>query len=65
MQQLKEFENNTVDLIQDLKFRHVPNHFQNKLQKDLNHIKKEDHLYIPDDKTKNSYRIKPADYEQL
>ena len=44
--ELKEFENDLVDLIQNIKFRHVPDHFQNKLQKDLNHIKKNDHLYI-------------------
>ena len=28
-------------------------------------IKKDDHLYIPADKTNNLYRVKPADYEQL
>ena len=35
IQALKEFENGLVDLIQNTKFRHVPIHFQNKLQKDL------------------------------
>ena len=44
--ELKEFENDLVDLIQNIKFRHVPNHFQNKLRKDINLIKKDDHLYI-------------------
>ena len=63
--ELKEFENDLVDLIQNIKFRHVPNHFQNKLRKDINLIKKDDHLYIPADKTNNYYRVKPADYEQL
>ena len=56
--ELKEFENDLVDLIQNIKFRHVPNHFQNKLRKDIN-------LIIPADKTNNYYRVKPADYEQL
>ena len=65
IQELKEFENDLVDLIQNIKFRHVPNHFQNKLQKDLKHIKKDDHLYIPADKTNKHYRVKPADYEHL
>ena len=66
MQELKEFEKDLVDLIQNIKFRHVvPNHFQNKLQKDLYHIKKDDHLYIPADKTNNYCRVKLADYEQL
>ena len=47
-QELKGFENNIVDLIQNIKFRYTPNHFQNKLQKDLGlyHIKKDDQLYI-------------------
>ena len=55
IQELKEFENDLVDIIQNIKFRHVPNHFQNKIQKELNHIKKDDHLYIPADKTNNYY----------
>ena len=62
IQELKEFENVLVDLFQNIKFRHVLNHFQNKLQKDLNHIEKDDHLYILADKTNNYYRVKPADY---
>ena len=63
--ELEEFENDLVDLIQNINIRHVPNHSQNKLQKDLNHIKKNDHLYIPADKTNNYYRVKPADYKHL
>ena len=46
IQELKEFENDLVDLIQNINFRHVLDHLQNKLQKDLNHIKKDDHLYF-------------------
>ena len=46
-------------------FRHALNHIQNKMQKDLNHINNDDHLYKPADKTNNYYRVKPADYEQL
>ena len=65
IQELKEFKNDLVDLIQNIKFRQVPNNFQNKLQKDLNHVKKDDHLYIPADKTNSYYRAKPADYEHL
>ena len=53
IQEWKEIENNLVHLFQNMKFRHVSNHFQNKLQKDLNYIEKDDHLYIS------------ADYEQL
>ena len=63
--ELMEFENDLVDLIQNIKFRHVPDNFQNKLRKDINLIKKDGHLYIPADKTNNYYRVKPADYEQL
>ena len=63
--ELYEFQNDLVDLIQNIKFRYVPIRFQNKMQKDLNHMRKDDHLYIPADKTNNYYRVKPADYEQL
>ena len=38
--ELKEFENDLVDLIENIKFRHVPNHFQNKLRKDINLTRK-------------------------
>ena len=65
LKELKEFENDLADLIQNIKFKDVPNHFQIKLQKDLQKIKKDDHLYIPADKTNNYYRVKPAHYELL
>ena len=65
VQELKDFEKNLVDLIQNINVRHVPNHFENQLQKDLHHIKKDDHLYIPADKTNNYYTVKPADYEHV
>ena len=64
--ELKEFENDLVDLIQNIMLKEL-NHFQNKLRKDIdmNLIKKDNHLYIPADKTNNYNRVKPADYEQL
>ena len=65
IQEVKEFKTVQVVLMQNMKFRHVPNHFQNKLQKDLSHIKKDDHRYIPADETNSYYRVKPADYEHL
>ena len=46
LQELKEFENNLADLIQNIKFKDVPNHFQIKLKKNRQKIKKDDHLYI-------------------
>ena len=51
-----------VDLTQNIIFRYVKNHVHTKLQKYLNHMKKDDHLYIP---TTTNYRVEPADYEQL
>ena len=65
LQELREFENDLVDLIQNINFRNVPHHFQNKLQKHLNHIQKDNHLHIPADKPNKYYRVKPADYEHL
>ena len=55
LQELKEFENDLAGLIQNIKFKDVPNHFQNKLQKDLQKIKTDDQLYIPADKTNYCY----------
>ena len=65
LQELKEFENDFADLIQNIKFKDVLNHFQIKLQKVLQKIKKDHHRYIPADKTNNYYRAKPAHYELL
>ena len=63
--ELKDSENNVTELIQNIKFKHHFSKIQNQLTKDLKHIKKDNHLYVPTDKTNNYYGIKPEFYEQL
>ena len=67
IQGLKKFENNLVDLTQNkiLSLHMYQTISKTNYKKNLNHIKKDDHLYIPADKTNNYYIVKPADYEHL
>ena len=39
IQELREFENGMINLIQSVEFKQVKNNFQNKLKKDLNFVK--------------------------
>ena len=63
--ELKEFEDEIIDMIQNVKFKVNRSTFQSKLQTDLCKVRKDNHLYIPADKTNNYYRIKPELYNHL
>ncbi|GFR82547.1 hypothetical protein ElyMa_004101100 [Elysia marginata] len=64
--ELKEFESDPIRLIEIIKFQNPRNNFQLQQRKTINSIKKKDnHLYVPADKTNNYYRIRPEDYEKL
>ena len=62
LQELKEFEKDLADLIQNVKFKTI---FKINYKMIYRKIKKDDHLYIPADKTNNYYRELPAHYELL
>ena len=51
--ELKEFENELVSLISNIKFGNKPNHFQQQLKEDEKIIKKEDRAFIKADKWNN------------
>ena len=63
--ELKNFENELINLAQNIRFRQ----FENKVQKDLKNtcekIKTEPKLIIPADKTSNFYKLDGAQYEDL
>ncbi|GFR95821.1 hypothetical protein ElyMa_002704600 [Elysia marginata] len=64
IQELKEFENELTELMSNIKFKKASiSSFQKRLKKDIDNIKKDDHLYVPADKSSNFYRLKPAQYE--
>ena len=62
---LKVFEENMTNLIQNIEFEHQRNSFQNQLKSDLNSIKKDNKLTIKADKTVNYYKMEPKRYNEL
>jgi hypothetical protein len=63
--ELKNFENDLINMAQNIEFRHI----ETKLQKNLKNICKkmenEPKLIIPADKTSNFYKLDRAEYEDL
>ena len=65
IEELKDFEDSMLSMIQSVKFKHVNNNFQNRLKEDTDLIRKEPRLIIPADKTTNFYKLEPSAYKDL
>ena len=63
--ELKEFEDGMLDIIQTTKFKPVNSKFLADLNNDVKRIKNESKLLIPADKTTNFYKMEPAAYNKL
>ena len=63
--ELKEFEDDMLKMIQSKKFKQVDNPFLNKLKDDSVRIKNETKLLITADKTTNFYKLEPSTYNDL
>ena len=63
--ELKEFEDDMLKLVQSTKFKHVNNSFLNSLKEDTERIKKDPKLLIAADKTTNFYKLEPSKYNHL
>ena len=63
--ELKEFEDDMLKMVQSTKFIQVNNPFLTKLKSDTEHIKKETKLLIAADKTTNFYKLEPSKYNDL
>ena len=63
--ELKDFEDRMLDLIQNIEFRNATSDFQKKLSRDVKDIKKDNDLLIAADKTTNFYRVNSTAYKQL
>ena len=63
--ELKEFEDEMLKMVQSTKFKRVNNPFLNKLKDDTHQIKKETKLLIAADKTTNFYKLQPSEYNDL
>ena len=65
IEELKDFENDMLKMIQSVKFKQVNNPFLNKLKEDTDRIKNEPKLLIAADKTANFYKLEPSTYNDL
>ncbi len=63
--ELKEFEDGMLHMIQSTKFKTVNNPFLNKLGDDTKRIKDETKLLIAADKTTNFYKLERPTYDKL
>ena len=57
MQDMKDFENDLLKLIENIQFRTVSGKFLNELNEDNNKIRSSDKLFVSADKTQNYYEI--------
>ena len=65
MKELVPFENDSVELIINIKFRNMRNNFLEKLKDDIKLIKESNKTMTPTDKTSNMYRLTKEHYDQL
>ena len=63
--ELKDFEDDMLNMIQSTKFNQVTNPFLNKLKNDTKRIENESKLLIAADKTTNFYKLEPSTYNNL
>ena len=61
--ELKDFEDDMLKLVQSTKFKQINNPFLNKLKDESERIKKETKLLIAADKTTNFYKLDPSRYK--
>ena len=65
IEELKDFEDDMLKMIQSVKFKQVNNPFLNKLKEETDRIKSEPKLLIAVDKTTNFYKLEPSTYNDL
>ena len=65
IEELKDFEDDMLKMIQSVKFKQVNNPFLNKLKEDTDSIQTEPKLLIAADKTTNFYKLEPSEYNDL
>ena len=65
IQDVKDFENDLLKLIENIQFRAVSENFFKKLNEDRNKIRSSDNLVVPPDKTQNYYEITKENYNKI
>ena len=65
VKELKHFEDGLSKLTQNLEFKPRSNQFQAGLKKEINKVNKSNKVYVPADKTSNTYLLEPQKYKDL
>ena len=65
--ELSQFEDCMLEMIQRIEFstNHTRNKFQEQLNKDMQEIRQDKHIFVKADKTTNHYKTEPNDYLNL
>ena len=63
--EMVDFENDMLALVDNIEFRNTNDKFQSKLRTDVQHINKSDQIIVEADKTRNVYKMDAADYTKL
>ncbi|XP_048587788.1 uncharacterized protein LOC125570293 [Nematostella vectensis] len=63
--ELKDFEDDMLKMIQSVKFKETSSPFLNKLKEDSDRIKNKPKLLVAADKTTNFYKLEPSAYKNL
>ena len=65
VKELVPFENDMMEMINNLEFKRVCNEFQSILNNDIREMHRSNNLFISPDKSRNIYRMNKTYYEQL
>ena len=61
----KEFENDILTMIENIKFRRVSDEFLKKFGEDIRKINSSEKIFVPADKTQNFYQIGKYTYHSI
>ena len=65
IEEMTDFENDLLSIVDGLEFRKTGNKFQKKLSEDVKRINGSNKVLVHADKTRNIYLMSPREYEKL
>ena len=64
-EELEEFEQDLLNMVKSIKFKHSTDPFQNKLKTDISGINESPNVFVFADKTNNVYEMSPESHDKL
>ena len=65
LEQMTQFEDSLLQMIDNIQFRDNKCQFQSNLRKNVKEIRQSNHMYIPADKTNNYYKLEKHEYDKM